>query len=155
MRAAAAAVETGTPGQESALKPSGLVVWGGGGGGEGGAGVASAVPAHLAAAFWHDGVLWWRVVWCCVVAVSQTSFCAHCSSPFCAPAAVSPAHVPCTHTHTQQGFKTAIEQLWWNRIRTPETIRSLLQLVYARPSAVRLGCSTARARVHRSYLKPT
>jgi hypothetical protein len=35
-----------------------------------------------------------------------------------------------------QGFKTAIEQLWWNRIRTPDTIRSLLQLVYARPSAV-------------------
>lgn len=36
----------------------------------------------------------------------------------------------------KHGFKTAIEQLWWNRIRTPETIRSLLQLVYARPSAV-------------------
>lgn len=29
-----------------------------------------------------------------------------------------------------------MEQIWWNRIRTPETIRSLLQLVYARPSAV-------------------
>lgn len=39
-------------------------------------------------------------------------------------------------TTTKQGFKTAIEQIWWNRIRTPETIRSLLQLVYARPSAV-------------------
>lgn len=36
----------------------------------------------------------------------------------------------------KHGFKTAIEQIWWNRIRTPETIRSLLQLVYARPSAV-------------------
>lgn len=48
------------------------------------------------------------------------------------------SHCPLFHPlcGTPQGFKTAIEQLWWNRIRTPETIRSLLQLVYARPSAV-------------------
>lgn len=35
-----------------------------------------------------------------------------------------------------QPFKNIIERLWWNRIRQPDTIRSLLQLVYARPSAI-------------------
>jgi hypothetical protein len=29
-----------------------------------------------------------------------------------------------------------LERLWWNRIRQPDTIRSLLQLVYARPAAI-------------------
>lgn len=103
------------------------------------------------------GVQGWRVlhqcIWplpfdtmgCCVLVwyallCAGPHFCAHCPPLFCAPAAVSPAT---PSLHTRQGFKTAIEQLWWNRIRTPETIRSLLQLVYARPSAVCLGCSTA------------
>jgi hypothetical protein len=33
-------------------------------------------------------------------------------------------------------IKTTIERYWWDRIRNPETIRSLLQLVYARPSTI-------------------
>jgi hypothetical protein len=33
-------------------------------------------------------------------------------------------------------IKSTIERYWWDRIRNPETIRSLLQLVYARPSTI-------------------
>lgn len=55
---------------------------------------------------------------------AHTAYCLRCVAPCCAVC------------YAVQGFKTAIEQIWWNRIRTPETIRSLLQLVYARPSAV-------------------
>jgi hypothetical protein len=35
-----------------------------------------------------------------------------------------------------QVIKSTIERYWWDRIRNPETIRSLLQLVYARPSTI-------------------
>jgi len=35
-----------------------------------------------------------------------------------------------------QSLKRVIERFWWDRLRQPDTIRSLLQLVYARPSAI-------------------
>eukprot|EP00879_Flechtneria_rotunda_P018963 GHRR01019907.1.p1 GENE.GHRR01019907.1~~GHRR01019907.1.p1 ORF type:complete len:440 (+),score=157.56 GHRR01019907.1:356-1675(+) len=35
-----------------------------------------------------------------------------------------------------QAIKGTIERVWWDRIRQPESIRSLLQLVYANPAAV-------------------
>eukprot|EP00775_Hariotina_reticulata_P005832 gene5832-6073_t len=33
-------------------------------------------------------------------------------------------------------LKRVIERFWWDQLRQPDTIRSLLQLVYARPSAI-------------------
>ncbi|KAF8068342.1 hypothetical protein HT031_002031 [Scenedesmus sp. PABB004] len=44
--------------------------------------------------------------------------------------------LPCGVLPVPQSLKSLIERLWWNRIRNPSTIRSLLQLVYARPSTI-------------------
>lgn len=35
-----------------------------------------------------------------------------------------------------QAIKSVIERYWWSRISDPVTVRSLLQLVYARPSMI-------------------
>ena len=35
-----------------------------------------------------------------------------------------------------QVIKRTIERTWWDKIRNPETIRSLLELVYARPQTI-------------------
>jgi hypothetical protein len=55
-----------------------------------------------------------------------------------------------------QAIKRPIERLWWNNLRSAETIRSMLQLVYADKSALdqRLVERIVEATEHPRHVPP-
>lgn len=66
--------------------------------------------------------------------ISNSAGITHQQAPAPAPAAARTPRVLCVRACVQ-GLKRAIEAWWWDRLRAPATIQSMLQLVYAHKGA--------------------